>query len=179
MSFYTRKLPHWQPDGAALFLTWRLDGSLPRECCTAHPEKDPGRQFVENDRILDRATSGPTWLTDPKVALVVADALRFGEASLQIYELAAWVIMPNHVHLLVNPQAPIAKINQSIRGYTGHEANRILGRTGPFWQHESYDHWARNGTEFGRIASYTERNPVTAGLVDTPEKWKWSSAFVG
>jgi putative DNA methylase len=172
-------LPHWQPDGAALFLTWRLDGSVPRECCTAGPEKDPGRQFVEKDRILDRATSGPTWLADPRVALLVADALKYGEASLQLYELAAWVIMPNHVHLLVNPRAPIAKINQSIRGYTGHEANRILGRTGPFWQHESYDHWARNGAEFGRIASYIERNPVTAGLVGTSQGWQWSSAFVG
>jgi hypothetical protein len=83
MSFYTRKLPHWQPDGAALFLTWRLDGSLPREYCTATPEAAPGRQFVEKDRIVDRAASGPTWLKDSRIAVLVADALRYGEASLQ------------------------------------------------------------------------------------------------
>jgi REP element-mobilizing transposase RayT len=179
LSFYTRKLPHWQPAGAALFLTWRLDGSLPREYRTAHPDMDPGRQFVDQDRILDRATSGPTWLADPRVALLVADALRYGEASLQPYELAAWVIMPNHVHLLIDPRAPIARINHSIRGYSGREANRALGCTGAFWQHEGYDHWARNGGEFGRIAGYIERNPVTAGLAGSPEDWRWSSAFVG
>ena len=60
-------------------------------------------------------------------------------------------------------------------GYTSSESG--LGRTGkPFWQVESYDHWVRNAYQFQRIISYIEWNPVSAGLVEKPEDWPWSSA---
>jgi hypothetical protein len=57
-------------------------------------------------------------------------------------------------------------------------ANAILARTGqPFWQDESYDHWARTPEEAEKIIRYIEGNPVAAGLVPQPERWRWSSAF--
>jgi putative DNA methylase len=56
------------------------------------------------------------------------------------------------------------------------EANLLLGRTGAFWQHESYDHWVRNEREFNRIVAYIEENPVSAGLAAAVEDWPWSSA---
>jgi len=176
MTYYRRNLPHWQPEGAALFLTWRLHGVLPRECFLDRIEKDPGRQFAAMDRILDTAANGPRWLNDPRVAKCVAAALRYGEAVLKLYKLRAWVIMSNHVHLLIDPAAPLAGINRSIRSYTAREANRILARAGPFWQHESYDHWARSRDEADRILRYIERNPVKAGLVQRVDEWPWSSA---
>ena len=66
---------------------------------------------------------------------------------------------------------------KSLKGVTAREANQILQRTGkPFWQDESFDHWVRSEVEFTEIRKYIEHNPVTAGLVERPEDWAWSSA---
>jgi type I restriction enzyme R subunit/putative DNA methylase len=85
--------------------------------------------------------------------------------------------MPNHVHLLILPSAPLAQITHWIKGRTARGANLLLDLTGePFWQNESYDHWVRTAKECRRIAAHIEENPVSAGLVGAPEDWPWSSA---
>ncbi len=85
--------------------------------------------------------------------------------------------MPNHVHVLLTPSVAASKLEQSLKGFTARQANQMLGRTGePFWQRESYDHWARNEDECRRIARYIERNPVRAGLAERAEDYRWSSA---
>ncbi len=177
---YYRNLPHWHPRGKALFVTWRLYGSLPRSSPGPGDPSEkvsPGKRFAAQDRILDRAESGPVWLRDPRVARCVVDAIRRGDAELHQYDLHAFVVMPNHAHILLTPSASLDTITKGIKGVTAREANRILGRTGQrFWQDESFDHWVRSGAEFRCIQSYIERNPVTAGLVKTPEDWAWSSA---
>ena len=71
---------------------------------------------------------------------------------------------------------PLSGIMHSLKSYTAHRANKILGRQGAFWQHESYDHWARDGDEMLRIIKYIENNPVAAQLCQRPEDWPWSSA---
>jgi putative transposase len=173
MAEYRRRLPHFQPEGEYLFVTWRLYGSLPVE----PPDiiyATPGHQFVARDRDLAR-NSEIQWLSDTRVARQVVESIRGGEGRL--YELHAWVVMPNHVHLLILPSVPLAQITHSIKGRTAREANLLLERTGePFWQNESYDHWVRNAKECRRIATYIEENPVSAGLVSAPEDWPWSSA---
>ena len=89
----------------------------------------------------------------------------------------SYVVMPNHVHLLITPLAPLPEVLRRVKGRTSRESNVLLGSTGkPFWQHESYDHWVRGGDEFRRIQAYIENNPVKAGLVRTPEEYPWSSA---
>ena len=156
-------------------LTWSLHGT--HACQQPASTSDPGRAFLTYDRALDKAVSGPKWLQEPAIARCVADALQFGEQQLALYKLAAFCLMPNHVHAVIQPQVPLAKITKSIKGFTSREANLILGRTGErFWQDESYDHWILNETEWNRIVRYTERNPVAAGLVETAEEWPWSSA---
>jgi putative transposase len=175
MPDYRRRLPHVHPDDACIFVTWRLHGSLPA------PEPDviyatPGHAFVAQDRLLARGV-GPLWLSDGRVAKCVAETLRAGELEKKFYGLHAWVVMPNHVHILIRPRVPLAKITQWIKGRTAREANLLLGRTGePFWQIESYDHWVRNEREFNKIVAYIEGNPVSAGFATTPEEWPWSSA---
>ncbi len=179
MAYYARNLPHWHPEGQALFITWRLYGSLPKEVLQAietdrKNKKKPsaGTAFRNADRLLDRAQSGPLWLKDPRIASCVVDSLRRGDAGLNHYRLHAFVVMANHVHALLTPLAAVRRITNGIKGVTSREANRILRRTGqPFWQVESYDHWVRNEAEFGRIRAYIENNPVTAGLVPRPEDW--------
>jgi REP element-mobilizing transposase RayT len=78
--------------------------------------------------------------------------------------------MPNHAHLVCTPLSdetgiiPISKIMHSLKGYTARKANLLLGGTGAFWQHESYDHVVRDEAELGRIVKYVVENPIRAGL---------------
>ena len=132
---------------------------------------------MAQDRALDRHSSGPTWLRHPPIADLVARAIRIADEERQFYELRAWVVMPNHVHLLILPQVPVAVLRRWLKGSTAREANRILGRTGqPFWQDESYDHYLRQRSQIDRTVTYIEQNPVSAGLVGSAERWLWSSA---
>jgi REP element-mobilizing transposase RayT len=175
MAEYRRRLPHFHPDGEYLFVTWRLHGSLP----VAPPDiiyATPGHAFAAQDRALARY-HGTQWLSDVRVARQVAETICDGERQRRFYELQAWVVMPNHVHLLILPQVGLPQITRWIKGRTAREANLLLGRSGkPFWQHESYDHWVRSERELQRIAGYIEENPVSAGLAAAPEDWPWSSA---
>ena len=99
--------------------------------------------------------------------------------------------MPNHVHLLIEPLTiskdlgnelndddfiAVSRITHALKSYTAKRANLALNREGTFWQEESYDHWIRDEKEFSRVILYIENNPVKAGLVNSPEKWRWSSA---
>ena len=178
MQEYRRRLPHIHPQDSYLFLTWRLWGSLPAKV-DAHPSAYPtsGHSFVAQDRVLDRDATGPLWLKHSAIANLVAEAILLGETGRHFYELHAWVVMPNHVHILILPRVPVSVIMRWLKGSTARSANKILGRTGqPFWQDESYDHFLRDSSRIGRTVSYIENNPVSAGLVCCAEKWLWSSA---
>jgi REP element-mobilizing transposase RayT len=100
-----------------------------------------------------------------------------GTDELHQFQLHAYVIMPNHVHLLITPAVSVTRIMRGIKGISAREANRILSRGGKaFWQDESYDHWVRSEQEFGRIRTYIEMNPVSVGLAKKAEEWPWTSA---
>jgi putative transposase len=176
MTFTHRHLPHWNPPSQDIFITWRLHGSLPAQFRPPATVESNGKIFLSYDRVLDQAGTGPTWLKDPRVAACVLSALAAGQQR-KLFALRAYVLMANHVHILIRPLAPLAQITQQIKGATAREANLILGRTGSrFWQGESFDHWIRDAGEWQRVRAYIERNPVASGLVDKPEDWPWSSA---
>lgn len=121
------------------------------------------------DRLLDRASLGPTYLRQPEIAELVLDVLMRG-VDLGHYKLHAWVVMPNHVHLLLRPLINLSRLLGSLK-------TALLGRGGqPFWQGESFDHLVRNEAEFRRIMRYIETNPVVAGLAERQEAYRWSSA---
>ncbi len=200
--FYRRHLPHWQPLGATLFVTFRLAGSLPREAITALREKqeqekatlsrisntterhkqaylDERRAFGRWDAALDTSNDSPRWLADPQIAAIVVEALHYRHG--QVYDLLVFCIMPNHVHLVCIPLAQkdgtyyaLNRILQSLKRYTARQANTILQRQGTFWQAESYDHVVRDADELTRIAQYVTNNPVKAGLVSNWEAWPWT-----
>jgi len=129
------------------------------------------------DKLLDLERDGALYLRMPEIASLTVDAFFHGAEKMQLYELHAFVIMPNHVHILITPHVELAKLTHSIKRFTAREANRILGLTGKrFWQDESYDRLVRDHSEFQRIQRYIENNPVRAGLVATPEEYRWSSA---
>lgn len=175
MPEYRRKLPHFHPDQSYLFITWRLFGTLPRTA-GAVLHSNPGQAFAAEDRELAMAC-GPVWLKKVPIAYMVSDAILAGETQRHYYELEAWVVMPNHLHMLILPRAPVPVLMRWLKGSTARGANQILDRTErPFWQPESYDHCLRNASQIGRAAKYIEQNPVVAGLVPLAEQWPRSSA---
>jgi putative transposase len=149
--------------------------------------------FAEFDRYLDNNRE-IDWLQAPSVAGMVRQSLYHLHGSK--YGLLAYSIMPNHVHVLLMPiaeseidsvrelpcgesedsESPLSSIMHSLKSFTAHEANKLLRRRGPFWQHESYDHWVRDDDELERIVSYINANAVNAGLVRRPHDWFWCSA---
>jgi len=196
-SFYRRRRPHWQHEGAWHFITFRLEGTLPtktiqrlncesEEIIKLLKNKYPGKtetqafnyyqwRFEWIDKYLDKQTD-LIYLRNNKVAKIVKEALFFYEPNK--YKLDAWVIMPNHVHLLIEPNKGIKlnKVLQRIKSYTGKEINALLNLHGPFWQGEGFDHWVRPGNLM-RWQKYIINNPVIAGLCKSPEDWVWSSAY--
>ena len=171
-----RRLPHWDVIGQPSFITFRLHDSLPAHRTFAASSLTSGEAFMAMDRLLDQASSGPKFLSQPAVAEVVVASVNYG-AAIGHYELHSWVVMPNHVHVLLTPQVSLSRLLGSLKGATAKRANLLLQRTGQaFWQDESYDHLVRSGEEFRRIRRYIENNPVSACLVARPEDYVWSSA---
>ena len=129
MSFYRRRLPHWQPEGAPIFLTWRLHGSLPRATHILVADSLPeGRRFLLLDRQLDTASSGPTFLRHPQVAAAVLETLLMAGKKWELYELFAWVIMWNHVHVLLQPHKRLSEITRAVKNTSARQ-----GKSHP-WQ---------------------------------------------
>jgi REP element-mobilizing transposase RayT len=197
---YTRHLPHQVPEGLLIFVTWNLKGAMPKAAIEelqrerqrlANQAHRPGetasdRQLRENkwlfaaaDRFLDQAIEGPMHLKDPRASQIVEDSLLFGAGDRYDlrYDLFAWCVMSNHVHVLLTPHRELVKVTQAIKGYTAYEINRFQDARGrAFWQDESYDHWSRDEAEMFRIIHYIENNPVAAGLCQRPDQWPGSSA---
>lgn len=191
-------LPHVKREGTSYFVTFRLVDSLPKEVLLRFeheraealrrlPAKTNGEPAEEIHRELRRKIeryldqgAGECHLRRPKIADLVAGALRHFHG--QQYLLDDWVVMPNHVHVILwpMPNFTLSEILKGRKRHTARQANLILGRTGEtFWQRESYDHWIRNDEEKSRIRRYIRMNPVNARLCKAPEDWKWSSAWPG
>jgi putative transposase len=199
---YLKNLPHIQPPGATLFVTYRLAGSIPiiileqlkaeaqrleQELAkiTNRPEQEKQaylnwrQMFGKWDHALDTAVNGPYWLAQPEIAQLVADNLHYWDT--RKYDLHSYCIMSNHVHTVFTPLPEIddhyhslASIMQSLKRHTATEANRHLGRSGQFWQHESFDHIVRDPAELERIVLYVLNNPVKANLVQQWQDWPWN-----
>lgn len=141
------------------------------------------KYFKKYDEYLDRVGHGPHWLRNKAIAKVIADTLHYWDGKR--YELICYCIMPNHVHVVLSPKEAhvgqfdklsysLSRLLHSIKRHTAREANKIICRTGKFWQHESYDHVVRKGDELEKIIWHVLNNPVKAGLVKNWENWKWS-----
>jgi hypothetical protein len=123
-----RDLPHWVPDGVSVFVTWRLAGTLPNSRCVEVLRHDSaGKRFLANDRRLNRADFGPDWLRNAEVARMIVAALRYGEEQRGFYFLHAFVVMPNHVHVVWEPRVSMTNILRWIKGATARRAKGMLG----------------------------------------------------
>jgi REP element-mobilizing transposase RayT len=114
-------------------------------------------------------------LENEALAGIVEEAFWFGHE--ERYILNAYVVMPNHAHLLMKPLAgwSLSRILQGIKGYTAREINKGLSRRGAFWQDECFDHLVRNEADWVDKFDYIHNNPVGAGLAERPENYPFSS----
>ena len=156
----------------------RLTDSLPQSKVNEYREAAvTDAEFRKKIELyLDRG-SGKCWLKRKDVAKIVQDALLFHNGKK--YRLIAWVIMPNDVHLLLVPLEgfQLPEILHSIKSYTAKEANKIIGATEKFWQHESFDRYIRNEKHYWAVIRYIENNPVKARLCSKASEWEFWSAF--
>jgi REP element-mobilizing transposase RayT len=130
--------------------------------------------------MLDEGRTGPVYMLQPAIAEMVVKIIHYCEEQLGHYELHAFVVMANHVHMLISPRVELSRVMKALKGFAAKRANQMLDLTGsPFWQEESYDHLVRDGEEFERIKRYIENNPVRAGLVAEAREYRWSSAGWG
>ncbi len=205
---YRKNLPHIYPIGAKFFITFCLKGALPMEVIEQYKfeheqqvkslqklgNKKKGydeykRHFAKIDNYLDTTTQN--WLlAQAPIAQIVADKIQ--EFDKDLYDLIAYCIMSNHVHLVFNmdlqieniPEyeilttknyVQIERVMQRIKGGSSLVINQFLGTKGVTnWQAESYDHYIRSEQELKNIINYTLQNPVKAGLVENWQDWQFS-----
>ena len=175
---YRRFLPHIHPPGAALFLTMRLAGSLPQAIVDELREArlDYHQHFVRFEAQLEIGGFGPTWLGRPAIYELILAGLHRQHAN-DHYALLAACTMPNHLHLVLrlpdSPSEAFFRVMQRFKSATGVKANRLLGRSGRFWQHETYDHVVRESQPDALLKAirYTAYNPVKAGLCRHWQQW--------
>jgi REP element-mobilizing transposase RayT len=170
------ELPHLYKDGGSYFVTFRLwDAVAP------HAARIDGRTLHTPSAERIAALSEPPLrrgspiLARPDLAMMVQECLRYFDR--QRYLLTAWCVMPNHVHSIFTPLAGYnpSDILHSWKSYTAHQAQRLLGTRGAFWERESFDPLIRSLDQFEAFVCYVEQNPVQAGLCRFPEAWPYSS----
>lgn len=170
-------MPHWDAPGIPVFVTWRLSGSMPQDRIFNSEHITSGEAFATWDRLLDTARSGPLYLRQPKIARLVTNRMQEAVAA-RLCSIHAYVVMPNHVHVLWTPHISLWELLRRIKGATARYANELLRRSGqPFWQEEYFDRMVRNDREFDQVRRYIEWHPVKAALVSRPSEFEWSSAY--
>ena len=182
VGIYSRHLPHWRQADCTYFVTFRLGDSIPQdklgqweqefeEWHRRNPEPHSLEQRVDyHERFTERfhpwldAGHGACWLRDSARSAIVEEALRFFDG--QRYVLSHYVIMPNHVHVLVRPVKGhlLKEILHTWKSFSAHKLNEALGREGKFWQDESFDCIVRNAAQLEKYAGYIRENPTKAGL---------------
>lgn len=164
-------------------VTFRLADSVPSKvvdlwaaALAARPEQEREAELRRRIEVYLDAGHGACHLRDPRIASLVEGALLFFDGVR--YRLHAWVVMPNHVHALFTPAVGwnLSDIVGSWKSFTSKEANKLLGRTGRFWQEDYFDRFIRDEEHFGTVVNYIEANPVKARLCDKPEQWRFGSA---
>jgi REP element-mobilizing transposase RayT len=127
------------------------------------------------EKYLD-AGHGECWLRQPDIARLTEDALLHFDGSR--YNLLAWCVMPNHVHAMIETREgfTLPDILHSWKSFTAKQANKILKRSGEFWQRDFLDRYVRNAEHYAQAVAYIEENPVKVGLAKVKTDWPWSSA---
>ncbi len=197
--YYSRNLPHLFDIHKPVFITFRLKFTLPQSIIdeltkrkiewqktydalddkdkSAELKKKDVKHFHWFDILIAKSQETPKVLSNHEAATHVSDALHFHDDDR--YELIAYCIMPNHVHVVICPKQkpdgdvfPLSKITYSWKRYSATKINKTLNLQGSLWQAESYDHLIKDENELYKVMEYVINNPVEAGLVEQWNEWK-------
>ena len=176
------RLPHWQQRGAVYFVTFRLADAVPTRLrnewenqrdawVRLHPQPwsaETEREYQQRfsgaiERWLD-AGYGSCLLRRPECAQIVSETLRHFEGERVV--IVSYVVMPNHVHAVFvqNLEWPLEKLIQSWKRFATREINKLLNRSGSFWQRDYFDRLVRDEKHFANCVRYIRRNPEKAKL---------------
>ena len=171
------KLPHWHQDCKMQFVTFRLADSLPQvklhelstfkeHWLSEHPQpwskkeqEDYDKEIRDKcDRWIDEGY-GSCILKDADIREIVEEALLHYDGIR--YEVYAYVIMPNHVHILLSPIIgyTITEVIGKLKGYTARVINKKLGRNGSVWQKDIFDRLVRDVDNYAQYLDYIRNNP--------------------
>ncbi|MBQ3349564.1 MAG: transposase [Thermoguttaceae bacterium] len=198
-----RDVPHWDYSEATQHISFRLSDSLPQN------QLERFKKQVEEYPPLLRSTylhreiedwihqgAGSCILSIPELAQCVIDTLN--QSNEKCYHLYQWVVMPNHIHVLINefPQNPLGDVVKSWKHYTSMSFDKILHNLkssnryrngyieniintfhGNYWIVDYWDVMIQSNRQFRIVSKYIANNPVKAGLVDKPEDYPWSSSY--
>ena len=191
-------LPHYDSLGMLQSITFRLADSLPEntllklqaklDALPANKQEIQKRIQIEN--LLDSGYGSCALQNFEMAQIMESTLIKFHNER---YNLIAWCIMPNHVHVLIEAKDSLSKIIQSWKSYTGKWAfknndrlklglhmqkNAELGLGVPrkFWMRDYWDRFIRDDSHFNKTVEYIHQNPVKAGLCENAEDWIWSSA---
>lgn len=179
-------LPHWYQREVFYHVIFRQADSMPKEKVEMlkrdrenwirknnfkHKSEFTREDWCEYNRLFNRWIGewlkpgyGSCLLRKKENAAIIANALKYFDG--QRYILDEWVVMPNHVHVLVKPldEFCLSDILHSWKSFTANEINKREGRSGQFWMRESYDRIVRDEEAFNTIRRYIRENPVKAGI---------------
>lgn len=175
-------LPHLDVANKLQAVTFRLADALPRkvverwkrEILALEGNKD---QFLRQKIFkYEDVGYGSCVLKNPEIAEIVQQTILHFDT--QRYRILDWVIMPNHVHVLIHCLAgfPLGDIVRSWKTFSSREINRILDRTGKLWTTDYHDRYIRDLDHLANVRAYLHNNPVKAGLCKEASDWPWSSA---
>jgi putative transposase len=179
------RLPHWQQKGATYFVTFRLADSIPSNVLGRWQDEreawlrlNPEPWGLEIELEYHRRFSGALeqWLDQGHGACllrchdcaeIVAETLRHFEGQRVV--MISFAVMPNHLHALFvqNSEWPLEKLIRSWKGFTARRVNKLLGRSGSFWQRDYFDRLVRDQKHFANCVRYIRHNPEKATLTPT------------
>ena len=182
--WYSRgNLPHFDGSNTNQFITFRLADSLPvgvLEHLNEELKQFKGDVEIEKIRRIERLVdqgAGSCILREKQCAELVRDSLIFLDGHR--FDLYAWVIMPNHVHMLArfNEGQSMPDGLHSLKSYTANEIKKIHPELGLVWQPGYFDRYMRSEEHFWKTVDYIHQNPVKAKLCGHAAEFIWSSAF--
>lgn len=186
--YYSGAAPHRDVPGVLQFITFRLADSLPQTVLRRLREEAERVPLGQRERFRRRSIEswldaglGSCVLARPEVAAMVRDTLLHHDG--ERYRLVAWCIMPNHIHVLIEPRYSLPRIIQTWKSVTtrwvlsNSERLQLGVVAGNLWMRDYWDRFIRDEQHFQTAIHYIHQNPVKAGLCVSAEQWRWSSAW--
>jgi putative transposase len=146
---------------------------------TRNSKEEAVRSIARTFFATSKTIQGRHLLRSERLATLLIDVLR-ANAQSNKFTVHDFVIMPDHFHLLltIDNMMTVEKAMQLVKGGFSYRAKKELGHQGEIWQKGFSEVRIQDRPSFLQHRSYIEQNPVKAGLVDSPEKFPYGSAYL-